>query len=98
MALCRGRIATGNRREDRLERHLRRLFELRSFGFRDSTARSIFVERQPGDDAANLYAVQRLALEQAFSQANHRLAILLDDLLRTLELRRDDLFHFLLAL
>src|ERR1041385_8640208 len=90
------RITTGNWWQNRLKRFRSRLFQLWTIlvvtGVRN---RRILVEGQAGHDPSNLDSVQRLALQQAFSQPNHRLAILFDDRLCSFKLSRDDLLHLL---
>src|SRR5689334_14613319 len=96
--LGRLRVAAGYRWQDRLERLRGRLFQLRPIFVVARIDRRILVERQACDNPAYLDTVQRLTLQQALSQTNHRFAILFDDGLRALILRGDDLLHLLIDL
>src|SRR5688572_2928554 len=97
--LGRRRISASNRRQQRLLNGLRgRLFELWTILVAAIGDRRILVERQVRHDASNLDSIQRLTLQQALSQSNHRVAILFDDCLRAFKLRGDNLLHLLVDL
>src|SRR6185503_19317987 len=97
--LGRSGIPACNRRQQRLLNGLgSRLLELWTIRVATIGNRRVLVERQARDNSANLHAVERLTLQQAFSQPDHRVAILLDDRLCALKLRGDDLLHLLVDL
>src|SRR5690349_10812915 len=86
-------------RQQRLLHGLRsRLLELWPIGIAAIGKGRILVERQACHDPSNLHAVERLTLQQAFGQPDHRVAILFDDRLRAFKLCGDDLLHLLVDL
>src|ERR1700749_300414 len=60
--------------------------------------RRVVVERESGDDAANLHGLERLAVEQSLCESNHRVAVLLDDVARAAVLLADDVLDLLVYL
>src|SRR5215216_129233 len=91
-------VAAGYRWQNRLERLRGRLLQLRPIFVVAGIDCRILIERQARDNPSNLNSIQRLALQQALSQTNHRLAILFDDFLRAVILRGDDLLHLFIDL
>src|SRR5215217_2090945 len=95
--LGRRRIAARDRWQNRLERLRTWFFQLRPiFVVARIGNRRILLERQARDNPSNLNSIQRLTLQQALSQTNHRIAVLFDNGLRSFKLGRDDLLHLLI--
>src|SRR5262249_14050062 len=94
--LSRGGIAARDWRQNRFQN---RFFVrgLTGVGF-GSRRRALIVNRQTGDDAANLHRIERFTREQFLSQTVKRVAVLQDDLARAFVLLHYDAFNFLINL
>src|SRR5205085_5186755 len=75
----RRRVAARDGRQDRLQGVGRRLLELRAATFVLALRRLFVVNRESGDDAPNLYAVEGLAVEERLGELDHSVAVLFED-------------------
>src|SRR5262249_14534288 len=96
LALSGGGIAARDRGQDRFQNRflVRGLADL-GFG---SRRRAVLVQRQAGDDAANLNRIERFASEKFLGQTVEGVAVLDDNLARALVLLHHDAFDFLIDL